>query len=143
MKLALWILIVFFLSAPALACPAHAQEASIRQFCQRLPDHKPSADVNYQPGVDVKGRAVMPADINTSMKSTLNPIQVPVTVDLAQGLNIPAGTEMDGAVAILNIYEDGSVDYNGQDITSNARYACESLNHEQPEKSKNSHHTNP
>ncbi|CAA6605582.1 conserved exported hypothetical protein [Rhodospirillaceae bacterium LM-1] len=34
-----------------------------RQDCSRLIHHAPSADVAYKPGVDVKGRAVAPADL--------------------------------------------------------------------------------
>ncbi|MBF0267636.1 MAG: hypothetical protein HQL44_03480 [Alphaproteobacteria bacterium] len=35
-----------------------------RQDCSRLIHHAPSADVAYKPGVDVKGRAVAPADLD-------------------------------------------------------------------------------
>ncbi|MEM7168904.1 MAG: hypothetical protein AAF530_01965 [Pseudomonadota bacterium] len=33
------------------------------QDCQRLVDYQPSEGVDYQPGVDVHGRAVAPADL--------------------------------------------------------------------------------
>ncbi|MGQ0526836.1 MAG: hypothetical protein ACT4OY_02210 [Alphaproteobacteria bacterium] len=148
MKLFLLLAAGIFFSAPALACYLHEQKPhSVRQFCQKLPHHRPDASVAYQPGADVQGRAVMPADINTPVNSTLDPMQVPVTIDLAQraGLGLPADTEMDAAVAMLDIYEDGRVLYNGQDISSNTRYLCETVDNEQPkpEKAKDSYHANP
>lgn len=33
------------------------------RVCQRVVRHRPSADVNYQPGVDVDGDPVVPADL--------------------------------------------------------------------------------
>lgn len=34
-----------------------------RQACRALTRHVPAADVDYQPGIDVHGRAVVPADL--------------------------------------------------------------------------------
>lgn len=49
-----------------VAATASAEEVTVtvtRQDCARLVRHMPSADVAYQPGVDVKGRKVAPADL--------------------------------------------------------------------------------
>ncbi len=49
-----------------VAATASAEEVRVtvtRQDCARLIRHTPSADVAYQPGVDVKGREVAPADL--------------------------------------------------------------------------------
>ena len=37
-----------------------------RADCSRLVVHEPAPDVAYQPGVDVRGRPVMPADLSSS-----------------------------------------------------------------------------
>ena len=54
--------------APLALClaPAAAGAETLvvsRQDCQRLVRHVPAADVAYQPGVDVQGRPVAPADL--------------------------------------------------------------------------------
>jgi hypothetical protein len=53
----------------AFICAVSAQAAELRMdrsVCQLLSKHVPDADVAYQPGVDVQGRAVPPADLNPS-----------------------------------------------------------------------------
>lgn len=45
--------------------PAAAIEVThSHQMCLFLDQHTPRADVAYQPGVDVHGKAVVPADLN-------------------------------------------------------------------------------
>ena len=59
--------------------------------CRLLTRHEPAPDVAYQPGVDVHGRAVAPADLGGHV-----PIEIPSTftididVFLAERLGIPA-----------------------------------------------------
>jgi len=51
-----------------------AQPATVtvnREDCQRLVRHVPAADVTYQPGVDVYGREVAPADLNGGVQIAL------------------------------------------------------------------------
>lgn len=150
MKNFLIFFLLFLSAAPAFACEDHAQTPlEIREFCRQLPNHTLDADVAFQPGLDSKGRAVLPADINTPLQTPILPLQIPVTIDLAQraALDLPADTDLETPVAILNIYEDGRVDYNGHDITSNAYTLCKTLNHDQPpetgQKTEDRHHTNP
>lgn len=86
-----------------------------------------SASPTYQAGVDVNGNAVAPADISPvpMAENTPNYIEVPMTIDLAQKLGTsPTGAEMKLPVANLKLYKDGRVEYNGQDITSNAGEMC-------------------
>lgn len=45
--------------------------------CRKLVAHAPRADVTYQGGVDVRGRAVVPADVNAA-----NTIDLPATIDI-------------------------------------------------------------
>lgn len=123
MKYVLAVLISVF-AAPAFAQPI---ESAIPPECRLLPEHKPNADVAYQPGVDVKGRNVVPADINAPVTPIgRETIVVPLTVDLVermQGLNIP-GMKMEGSLGYLEIHPDGRVSHNGQDWTSQVYVLC-------------------
>ena len=88
--------------------------------CQTLVNHKPMAGVAYQPGVDVKGNAVVPADVNAAQFKVPDIIKVPLTIDLAKRVASLTGTgiQMDGNMGMLEIHENGKVMYNDQDWTS-------------------------
>lgn len=103
-------------------------ESTIPPECRLLPEHKADAGVAYQPGVDVQGKSVVPADINSPMASTFanQTIVVPLTVDLAdrlQGQNIE-GLQLEGNLGYLEIHPDGRVSHNGQDWTSQVYVLC-------------------
>jgi len=108
------------------ATPAFANE-SIPPECRLLPEHKASADVAYQPGVDVHGKPVVPADLNAApMGLDQQTIVVPLSVDLAERLqnqNI-AGLQMTGTLGFLEIAPGGRVTYNGQDLTNQIHVLC-------------------
>ena len=58
-------ILVIFAAAEAQA----AKDTAIRitkSDCIRIVEHHPSADVAYQPGVDVRGKKVVPADVEAS-----------------------------------------------------------------------------
>ncbi|MGE3333374.1 MAG: hypothetical protein AB7I36_07015 [Rhodospirillaceae bacterium] len=63
--------------------------------CRKLVAHQPRADVTYQGGVDVHGKAVVPADVNGSAAIDLpTSIEIPLTVDTLQrlrGAGAPSG----------------------------------------------------
>lgn len=83
------------------------------------------ASPNYQPGVDVNGNAVAPADISAPAIAMPDYIEVPMTIDLAKKMgSLPTGAEMPMPVANIKLYKDGRVEYNGQDMTSNAVSMC-------------------
>ncbi len=74
---------------------------------------------DYVAGVDVRGRGVVPADLNAVESPILDPVRIPVK----------AGIEIDGLVvepevASVEIYQDGRVMYNGQDISSQVKRTC-------------------
>lgn len=99
-----------------------------KMICQQLYIHKPAADVAYQPGVDVNGNAVAPADLPSEGASIGVPdyIEVPMTVDLAQRLQqpVPEGVKMEGVIGNLRLYKDGRISYNGQDVLPQAGALC-------------------
>lgn len=118
------IIFAFFLFS--LVTPAHAETIEVPPECRVLPEHRAAADVAYKPGVDVKGKAVVPADVNASPLGTDQTIVVPLTIDLAQrlqGMNVP-GLNMETTLGFLEFSPDGRVIYNGQDLTSQVHVLC-------------------
>ncbi len=96
-------------------------------LCQKLAQHTPSNDVNFQPGVDAQGNAVAPADLNATQPIVKHFIEVPLTIDLARRMNLSvAGAEMRANIGVLRLgTQDGSVIFNGQDITQSAKILCD------------------
>lgn len=88
-------------------------------------DGKASPD--YQAGVDSNGKSVAPADLNAAAPAAVpDYIEVPMTIDLAKKMGLSqVGLEGKLPVANLKLYKDGRVDYNGQDIRSNAATLCQ------------------
>lgn len=113
-----------------VAVPAFAQpiESNVPPECRLLPEHKADAGVAYQPGVDVHGKSVVPADLNSPLASSIasQTIVVPLTVDLAdrlQGQTID-GLKLEGNLGYLEIHPDGRVSHNGEDWTSQVYVLC-------------------
>lgn len=95
------------------------------RFCQALVKHVPDADVAYQPGIDVHGRAVVPADLDGGNTLTLpDEIKIPLTVDLMSFLNLdqsalPASAMKRNDVQLGTLTLKGDqVHYNGQPLTN-------------------------
>lgn len=86
--------------------------------CDRLVEHVPDDDVTYQPGVDVHGNPVAPADINPPI-ATPEVFWIPLEVDLQDRFGIPADPDFfEGDIAIGMVRIEGNrVTYNGQDLT--------------------------
>ncbi len=95
-------------------------------FCHLLPDHEPDQGAAYKPGVDVHGNPVAPADLNAPPLIVPDVVRIPLNVDLAQGLSqpLPDGTELNTHMGMLEIYRNGSVVFNGQDLTRQANILC-------------------
>ena len=83
-------------------------------------------DAAYKPGVDVNGNAVAPADLpSTSAVKIPDIVEVPLTIDLAQRLNISVtGMEMKSTLGVMKVYKDGRVTYDDKDITTDAKSYC-------------------
>jgi len=111
--------------------PVSAQEANRETLCRLLPEYKPVAvkpaeGVDYVAGVDVHGNPVISADLNAPLPAIMQPVVLPVDVDLAQRfhLTLPAGVELKPSVAMMRIHADGRAEYNGQDISDQAYALC-------------------
>jgi hypothetical protein len=98
-----------------------------RQDCHQLVAHHPAPDVNYQPGVDVHGRPVAPADLPGSQNLKILPDRVTFDLKvnpLAYGsrLSTSAGDKFaNTAMPIARIEVDllsGAVKVNGQPLDS-------------------------
>ncbi len=122
-----------FLLAAALvaalaAAPAAAHEkatvAITRADCARLVAHVPGPDVAYQPGVDVYGRAVAPADLGGPPRIEVpETILIDIEIDLLGRFGIPADPALydpDAEVGEV-LYKDGRFTFNGQPLQDQAQ----------------------
>ncbi len=114
--------------AMTMLCVLPAYANDLPPECRLLPAHVPRADVSaeYQAGVDVRGKPVVPADINGGYFNDLERVVIPLSVDLAERLknsNIE-GLQLEADLGTLEIYQSGRVSYNGQDWTSQVYAIC-------------------
>jgi len=125
-------LMLFFAAA---AAGAQSIITTNETFCQVLSVHTPAEGVNYIPGKDGKGNDVAPATIGgDEIKAVPDIIRMPLTLDLAgeingmlpEGSRLPAGSEADALIGVVDIHADGKVFYNGTDISNQAHVLCES-----------------
>lgn len=108
---------------------AHAEGKPI--VCQVLTRHKMADDVQYRGGVDVRGNAVVSADVNHAPLFDIpDIINVPLEIDLAKRIasltnkNISLDAFLAGDGGMLEIYSDGSIRHNGQDWTAPVMTLC-------------------
>ena len=110
----------------AAASPAAGQSGTVhtvtvsREECRNLVAHVPAADVTYQPGVDVLGRPVAPADLNGTTFNLLDPLVIRIDVDLIDrlGLTPPPGVEPELTAAYITV-SGNRVTFNGQPLVPN------------------------
>jgi hypothetical protein len=77
-----------------------------RQDCERLVQHEPAPGVTYQPGVDVHGRPVVPADLGGGAPIELpDVIYIPIEVLLQDRFHIPANSVLFQATAEVGVAE--------------------------------------
>ena len=96
--------IALVLAAVAWAAPASAEIAISRKDCQRLVNHEPAPDVTYQPGVDVHGRPVAPADLGSGQQIQLpDVIYIPIEVLVQDKYGIPANSVLYDATALVGV----------------------------------------
>ena len=115
------------------ATPAHAQQQQQPQpqtqgpqqitvtdrDCAQIVEHVAANDVAYQPGVDVHGKAVAPADLNPQPQIQVpKTITIPITMDLHK-FGVPANSPLllPGAEVGKITVENGNRAYfNGQPL---------------------------
>jgi hypothetical protein len=117
---------VSFLTLMAVSVPAMADTnvlCSVRANSQNV------AGAAYTPGVDAKGRAVVPADTSKPVMGVPKTLTIPLTVDLAQRMNevLPAGSKLEGQMGLVEVQQDGRVMINGKDMTGPADTMCSTI----------------
>lgn len=96
--------IAIALVSVAWAAPASAEIAISRKDCERLVNHEPAPDVTYQPGVDVRGRPVVPADLGGGRQIQLpDVIYIPIEVLIQDKYGIPANSVLYDATALVGV----------------------------------------
>lgn len=105
--------------------PAQAADPGLIELCRTIVAHEPVDDVRYRPGVDVRGKAVVPADVSGSKPLELpNDIAIDLTVPLRQLIGDAAPAliaEADTALGQVTVNrESGEIRYNGQLLSSPA-----------------------
>lgn len=119
MKIVALVFLVFLMPAPA-------QADEIEVLCMNAFNQKPAVGVEYVPDVDVYGNPVVPADLYGRQKLTPDVVLIPLTIDLAQRLgDLPEGTELKSQIGMLEVYQDGKVFLNGQNLSQQALALCE------------------
>jgi hypothetical protein len=110
----------FLLALLTAAAPAMAQAPAPVDLavCRYLPRHTPSADVEYKPGVDVRGNRVAPADLPGSAGAApMDRFEIPVTLDFARRL----GFATPGAAALPRTAEVGRLSVQGNRLFFNGQ----------------------
>lgn len=115
------------------AVAAHAGNIVIVEevgACRLVEIHRPAPDVAYQPGVDVHGRKVAPADLPGSAAVVL-PKTIPVDLRIPLSAFLGAETppfldeaEVDAGRVSVDI-RTGALFYNGQRLDSPYAVICE------------------
>lgn len=115
----------FLAVAAWAAVPSRAADSVViisRSDCARLVPHQPAADVAYKPGVDVHGRAVVPADLPGAPQLAMSDeIAIDISVELQSRFNIPANSAFfnpEARVGTVVVKPDGSVTFDGQPLTN-------------------------
>lgn len=111
----------------AVVGAAHAGDTLVvgKEDCKRLLGHQPAPDVAFQPGIDVRGRKVAPADLPPASPLALpKEIAIDIGVDLAEkyGTGVKddgtqrysAATQTLGVVKIDTL--SGRVTWNGKPL---------------------------
>jgi hypothetical protein len=110
----------FLLAVAALApcMPTHAQTIVVDgAACRALAVHQPAPGVAYTPGVDVRGRPVVGADLDPAPRFLPPTLSFDLNVDLAPYL--PAGSRLSMpqmGVGRVTLGPDGKVMFNGQQV---------------------------
>ena len=86
--------------------------------CRLLVQHVPAADVAYEPGVDVDGNAVAPADLGNPEISLPDEISIDVTALVYELLSATPPPELRDTAINLGkvVFRDGRLTYNGQPL---------------------------
>lgn len=107
-------------------CAAGAAPGQVRlseENCRLLVRHSARSDTAFTPGLDVRGQAVAPADLEGGARIALpESIPIVITVDIAERLGLslaPDSVEADAFIGVVEL-RGGEVTFNGQALTPEA-----------------------
>lgn len=87
--------------------PAAGEDATVkiaREDCGRLVRHRPAADAEYKPGVDVRGRKVVPADLGGGAQWKVpDVITIDIGIDLEEKYGLGAGGKYTGEAVVAEV----------------------------------------
>lgn len=147
------IILVFLLCLPSMLMAKEAPKKKIakpvekaelvipEKDCQDFLAYQPSADTEYQPGVDVHGKPVMEADITPPVIIPPEKYSFDITVDVAKymGLTVPAGLLGEAKIGTITV-EKGQTKFNGNPLEGDAEAALKAICAEQKEQKQQSKH---
>ena len=116
-----YLFLIAFLANPSLGWAQTITSAP--NLCDSISTYQQADGVEFKPNAE----DVVPADINPLSAAVPEIINIPITVELAErfpDLNIDPDLLLRPDVANLSIFQNGRVEYNGQDITNQALAAC-------------------
>ena len=113
------------MNAPQALAAENSDPYTVKTFCQQMTTHVPT-DAEYVPGVDMDGNDVVPADLNPQSPAVFDPVIIPIEVELVQrfGLNVPNGVELKPQVGWIEIYQNGKVLFNGEEVGQQIHTIC-------------------
>lgn len=125
---AILLTVLLALLAMAPVPPAAAEDGYLtisEDDCARLARHYPADDVTYRAGRDVRGKPVVPADLNGETALIMpQSVVIPIELDLFERYGIPANqANFKGDVFIGEVVVDvasGRAIFNGQPLQSDA-----------------------
>jgi hypothetical protein len=94
--------------------------------CRLLSAHHARSDVAFKPGVDVRGKPVVSADLNAAPIPAPQVIMAPLSLhlrDRLSSMNIQ-GIEAPAPLGFLEIHDNGRVVYDGRDLTPQVYALC-------------------
>jgi len=117
MKLFLFVLVLCFCSFSAKAQHEHID------FCKQVAEFVPIENSKYTDG------DIVPADLNALENPLDSSISIPVDINLAEYFNRPElgsipGLNLEPEIANIEVNQDGSVFYNGQEISQDIQRLC-------------------
>lgn len=128
-----WLLTIAAIITGVHAYADESRTTAEKRLCQQLEQYQ-TGGADYVPGVDTEGNEVTPADLEQQAPAIFDPVIIPITIDLAArySLSLPAGTELKPELAWMEIYRDGRVLFNGEDVQGKLKAACLLENAENP-----------
>ncbi len=118
-------LVFLFLLMSVHTYASGEQTNTEKNICKELEQHQ-MGGADYIPGVDVEGQEVVPADLEQQIPAIFDPVIIPITINLAEryDLALPQGLELKPELGWMEIYRDGRVLFNGEDVQGRLKAAC-------------------